>query len=380
MKNAKILFVDDEQKILDSMRRNLRKYNITTCNAPLEALKMVQQAARTGHPFAVVVSDYKMPKMSGLEFLIGVKGLSPNTVRVMLTGYSDNDTAIRAINEGSIFRFLTKPISTPQIVMVLNLCIEQYRLVIAEKELLRGTLSGSIKVLTEVLSQSNHEAFGMGERVKRTVKTLLKDLDLSNKWQIEIAAMLSQIGLTAIPADIITKVKNKEELKPFEEELYNKYPEIGAKLIANIPRLEPVSEFIKYQKRIHESSAPFGSKVINLALRFDEMLYQGVDPTVIIKTISKDEAIYGPTLIKTLENILKTTNFDHNTIALNISELKEGMIVNQDVFTNDNLLLISRGQEITNTALMRLYNYKESCGIKEPIVIINQSEPPVTSE
>lgn len=373
IKKARILFVDDEQNILNSMKRNLREYNVTTCNSPYDAIKMVKASVRST-PFAVIVSDYKMPKVTGLELLIAVKDVSPNTVRVMLTGYTEHDTAIKAINEGAIFRFLTKPTTAPDLKKVLNTCIEQYNLVIAEKELLKGTLSGSIRVLTEVLSHSNPEAFGIGERVKRVVRDLLDDVDFPNKWQIEIAAMLSRIGLTAIPAEIITKVKNRETLTSVEKELYDQYPEIGANLISHIPRLDQVSLCVKYQQDALNSAAPFGAKVLNLAIRFDELYFQGIEPLIILKQLSEESSLYGPTLIKQLEKLVLNITTDFNTVALHVNELQEGMIVDQDVFTSDNLLLISKSQEITKTALMRLYNYKRSCGIKEPIMVIKQSE------
>lgn len=368
-KQYKILFVDDEQNILNSMKRNLRDYNITTCNSPLEAMKLVNKVARSA-PFAVIVSDYRMPGVSGLDFLIAVKEVSPTSVRVMLTGYSENDTAIRAINEGAIFRFLTKPTNVQSLKEVLQVCLEQHKLIVSEKELLKGTLSGSIKVLTEVLSQSNPEAFGFGERVKRVVKYLIEKIEVDNKWQIEIAAMLSQIGLTAIPAEIISKVKNKIPLTSVEEELYKQYPEIGANLISHIPRLEEVSKCIRFQKNVNAPNAPFGARVLNLAIRYDEMLFTGTDPQAIHKTLSSDEIHYGPSLLNALQSLINEKGQSQNSVALHIAELSEGMIVDQDVFTKDNLLLISRGQEITSSALMRLCNYKRSCGIKEPIIII----------
>lgn len=368
-KQYKLLFVDDEQNILNSMKRNLRDFNITTCNSPVEAIKIVKKCARTS-PFAVVVSDYRMPGVTGLDFLIAVKEVSPQSVRVMLTGYTENDTAIKAINEGAIFRFLTKPTSAPLLKEVLQVCIEQHKLIVAEKELLKGTLSGSIRVLSEVLSQSNPEAFGLGERVKRVVKYLLDKIEVDNKWQIEIAAMLSQIGFTAIPAEIISKVKYNTPLNTLEEELFQQYPEIGANLISHIPRLEEVSKCIRFQKNVNAPNAPFGARVLNLAIRYDEMLYKGIDPQIILKSLSSDDIHYGPSLINALGKLIEETSDTQNTVALHISELSEGMIVDQDVFTKDNLLLISRGQEITSTALMRLYNYKRSCGIQEPIMIL----------
>jgi len=102
----KILLVDDDCNILDAYRRSLsREFLMETAVGGEQALKLLAQ----DDPFAVVVSDMRMPGMDGIQLLNTIKSQSPDTIRVMLTGNADMDTAIKAINEGSIFRFLNKP-------------------------------------------------------------------------------------------------------------------------------------------------------------------------------------------------------------------------------------------------------------------------------
>jgi len=102
----KILFVDDDANILAAFRRHLRKrFHFDTALGPEEGLKAVVEKG----PYAVVVSDLRMPKMDGIEFLTHVKEIAPDTVRMMLTGHADLHNTIEAVNEGNIFRFLTKP-------------------------------------------------------------------------------------------------------------------------------------------------------------------------------------------------------------------------------------------------------------------------------
>ena len=110
-------------------------------------------------PYAVVVSDMRMPGMDGIQVLTSIKGRWPDTVRVMLTGNADMQTAINAINEGSIFRFLNKPCSKEAMGKTLTAALVQFRLVTAEKVLLEQTLTGAVQVLTEVLSLVNPAAF-----------------------------------------------------------------------------------------------------------------------------------------------------------------------------------------------------------------------------
>ena len=150
----KILCVDDESNVLQGIKRQLRKqFHIDVAEGGQKGLEAI-----TGNgPYAVVVSDMRMPGMDGAEFLAKVKRCAPQTVRMMLTGNSDQQTAIEAVNKGSIFRFLNKPCSTEDLVAAISDGIEQYRLITVEKEVLEQTLGGSIKILSNVLALASPE-------------------------------------------------------------------------------------------------------------------------------------------------------------------------------------------------------------------------------
>jgi CheY-like chemotaxis protein len=366
--NNRILFVDDDENILASFKRNLRnKYDITTISSPLEALQVIKKNIKK--PFAVIVSDLKMPKMDGLEFLSNAKIISKSSIRVMLTGYADVDNAIAAINEGNIFRFLIKPCPPYELIKVLNACLEQYKLIKAEKELLMGTLQGSIKLLTDILSLSNREAFSRGERIKNTVKQILLHYPVKDAWQIEIAAMLSQIGCFALPEDILSKVIKNQPLNEEEEKLFKNHPKIGSSLVKNIPRLEMIAKMIYLQNLDKETTAPEGAKIINLAIYYDKMMQSGHNIHQIMTELNNKVSLYGSKLIKALELAVGTTD-GYLKRSLYIKELKESMRLDEDVLTIDNLLLLKKGQELNQASITRLQNYGKSCGVKEPIKVL----------
>ena len=104
----RLLFVDDEPRVLDGLHRMLHPYQnaweMTFLTDPREALDLVEEAR-----FHVVVSDMRMPGMNGIEFLTEIRNRSPETTRIMLTGHADIELAMRAVNEGEVYRFLTKP-------------------------------------------------------------------------------------------------------------------------------------------------------------------------------------------------------------------------------------------------------------------------------
>ncbi|MGE4537119.1 MAG: response regulator [Desulfovibrio sp.] len=137
---AKVLFVDDDQAVLDGVRRGLcRAYDVATALGPMEGLRTLDESG----PFAVVVSDLRMPDMDGVTFLRKVHEAAPEAVLIMLTGHGDLTTAMAAVNEGHIFRFLTKPCPTPNLSRALNAALDHYRLAATEKELLRVTLENA---------------------------------------------------------------------------------------------------------------------------------------------------------------------------------------------------------------------------------------------
>lgn len=119
----RILFVDDDSNILDGYKRQLRKqFDIETAEGGEKGLELV----RNNGPFSVIVSDLKMPGMDGNQFLAHVKEVAPESTRILLTGYADLRSAIEAINNGSIFRLLTKPCDRIDLVQTLENGIEQY--------------------------------------------------------------------------------------------------------------------------------------------------------------------------------------------------------------------------------------------------------------
>ncbi len=125
--------MDDEASVLEALQRQLRElYELTVTTDPKEAMKMVV----TRGPYDVVVSDLRMPGMDGVALLFSIRTLSPNTVRVLLTGHADVEAAVAAVNEGNIFRFLTKPCPTKALIRALEASVEQCRLQTAQRSLL----------------------------------------------------------------------------------------------------------------------------------------------------------------------------------------------------------------------------------------------------
>jgi len=364
-----ILFVDDEVNILKSFVRNLRsEFNVEICDKPEDALKMI----KAGKKYAVVVSDYNMPGMDGIEFLKKVHDAASDTVRVMLTGKADLNVSMKAVNEGHIFRFLTKPCEKSDLVKTLNTCIDQYKMIIAEKELLKGTLQGSVKVLTDVLSILSPKSFGKAERLKRYTGKVVKRIGLKNSWQVELASMLSQIGCAALPKDILEKSLSDTPLSKQEQAIYDTHPQIAHKLLSNIPRMNLVADIIVQLYEPMTDETAYSVKVLKAIYETDLMISGGLKEADAVYQLS-NSGKYDSKLVKAIEVAFCETE-GYIKKKLMISGLKENMIVVNDIKTNDGLLLLSKGQVFNDASISRLVNYGKSCGVAEPIDVMVPSD------
>jgi len=240
----KILLVDDDLNIIGGYKRNLRNYfHIHTATSPKTALQVLKE----NEDIAVIVSDFSMPEMNGIRFLTKVKEQLPDSVRMLLTGNADLSMAIKAVNEGNIFRFLTKPCDQETLKSSINQGIDQYKLITAEKELLGSTLRGSLKILIDVLTMVNPTNFSKSILIRNLAKKLLTRLHIRENWEIDIACLLSQIGCVGIPTEIIEKRHSGKRLTTEEEQLFMSQAQIGNNLLKNIPRLENIAFAIAMQ-------------------------------------------------------------------------------------------------------------------------------------
>jgi response regulator RpfG family c-di-GMP phosphodiesterase len=373
----KILFVDDDPNILAAFQRQLRKQ--FPMDTALGGVKGLDAVASHG-PYAVIVSDLRMPDIDGIQFLARVRRIAPDSVRMMLTGNADLQTAIEAVNEGNIFRLLTKP--CPQEVLTASLAagIRQHRLITAERELLEKTLSGSIKVLTGVLSLVNPEAFGRSSRITRYAKDIARQMQIKDVWLIETAATLSQIGYILLPQGVLTKLYRGNELAPDEAQLFNMHPFVASDLIANIPRMESVAEIISYQEKRYDGSGipvdsrrgqeiPLGARILKVILDFDTCEARGLSKSKAILKLKSEKGWYDQSVIAALEAVIGI-EAQYEVKPMMADELLDNMILAEDLYALDGRLLIARGYQINRTLRERLKGFADKPGIRQPVQVL----------
>lgn len=360
--NRKILFVDDDPNILSGYKRALRKdFDIYTAEGGLEAISIIKSESE----FAVIISDMRMPGMDGIQFLRQVKEITPNSVRMMLTGNADQQTAIEAVNQGSIFRFMNKPCPPELFAEAINAGLEQYRLITAEKVLLNETLNKSLQVMVEILSIVNPTAFSRSNRIKRLAKDIAVKLGIKNIWEIEIAAMLSQVGCVTVPEETLQKIARSEPLNERELQLYHQHPNIAHNLISRIPRMQNVAEIISNQTQLfgngHEGAiSKIGGNILKVVLDFDKLLDDGDLPHMALKELASRAGWYNPVVLEALKSLVNEAVEEFISIEVEVKGLKPGMILDRPVYSTKGILLLSEKQEVTFPLMMKLLNFAQT--------------------
>jgi CheY-like chemotaxis protein len=384
MMPEKILMVDDEPALLEGYQRILRgDFHIETAIGPQHALAAISANA----PYAVIVSDMQMPGMNGIEFLSRVKTISPDTVRVMLTGQRAIQTAMDAINENHIFRFLTKPCQKETLASALTAALKQFRLVMTEKELLDNTLKATIAALTEVLSLVNPAAFSRAQRLQRYVSHVVSSLKLRHPWRFEVAAMMSQMGCVTLDPHTIDALYAGAPLTPDEQASYDAHPAIGQELLKNIPRMEPIAWMIAHQNRPapveddianrDKAETRLGAEILHAALEFDEWLRKGKSRTEAGTLVARRNRHLDQKVFLALVE-LEPEKQDVAVRTCTLEELSPGMILDEDVRTGHGLLIAAQAQEVTPFLMQRLKNFHAKNAIQGTVRVSLPGPPHAT--
>ncbi len=369
----RILYVEDDTDTTAAFRTLYRRsYEIVTTGSGMEGMRVI----RKQKPFAVIISDMRMPGMDGIRFLQEAEYMSPESVRIMLTGAKDQKTAMDAVNEGHIFRFLVKPCPQERMMRTLADASEHYRLLIVERDLLENTLRESINVLVEALALSNPAAFRRTRRLQILADRLLDLIRPAKRWQYEVAVTLSQIGCLTIPESILEKDVNSLKLTPGEETVYYEHPRHGRKLIERIPRLERVAEIIALQMdpyknlRSHEmnNAVRLGASLLRVVTDYDRLIQHGLPPKNAVSKMSHQPELYNEDLLRCLRQI-DTPRPASSSQLINISDLENDMIIAKKVCTAKGLLVVPEGYKINDAVRARLKNFANGGLIEQTVRI-----------
>lgn len=380
----RILCVDDEPRVLAALTRQLhQRFAVSTAESGAEALARL--AAE--EPFAVIVSDMRMPVMDGAAFLAEARRQAPDSVRMLLTGQADLNDAATAVNKGGIYRFLQKPCPAEDLVAALLDGARQYELVTAERVLLSETLHGSVRALTEILALANPMAFSRASRAKDLVGGMLDELGVGERWAIEVAAMLSQIGAVTLPTEVAEKVYRGEPLAAAELAMVDRMPKVVEKLLGSIPRLEPVREILRLQHKHFDGSGqpsdgprgtalPLGARLLKIAVDFHVLEVKGLTAEQAVGALIGRHGAYDPELLARFGQRVSEDQRVREIRELRLEDVRPGMTFVEDVVLTNGLLIVAKGSEVSLPLLERLQNFAKNRSVREPVrVFLPRPEP-----
>ncbi|WP_417685705.1 HD domain-containing phosphohydrolase [Roseibium sp.] len=376
-----ILLVDADPKVRAAFERLfVGQYAVRSFDNTEEALKWLKENTNV----AVIVSCANLPGRGGAAFLKSTEAMSPHATRVMLTGEKSLDVAKQAINEAGVFMFLTKPCSQQELVSAIEACMNHHARVIHERTLLEKTLSGSVKLLIDMLSLFHSEAFRRTTVMRPQALKLARALGLKKTWELEMAVMFSPLGEALLPKEILARYRAAKTLTEPQRVILAGAPGQTRDLLKNIPQLERVAEVLYVSGRGFDGSGfpedgPTG-KDIPLTARIIKLLTDlwyaspenGIDAAA-FEALTINKRQYDPHLLEiaraTLleEHELDALHEDEVTLCY-IRALRPGDVLVDDILTDGtHELVLSRGHQLTRTTIRRLDQYNQVAGIRQPI-------------
>jgi hypothetical protein len=305
-----------------------------------------------------------MPEMDGATFLSRVRDQAPDAVRMLLTGHADIEVAARAINEGRIFRFLTKPCPPEEMTSALADAIGMHRLVTAERVLLQKTLLGSVKAVTNVLGLTNPMALGRTVRIRDRARRAAEEIGSDDRWHLEFAAMCSQLAAASLPNRIIYKLYHGETLSEAERDSLIDSMHAINHALADVPRLEPVTQTLEELTNLIGSHQGIGNenartnpnaRLLHAIIDLESLEASGRSFSEALATLQKRTAVYGEDVLKALVSLDPDTH-ETGTTRCAPAKLDDGMVLAEDLRTSDGLLLLPRGFELTPSSRKHIVN------------------------
>lgn len=276
----RILLVDDEPDNLALLYRTLRgKYELLKTTSPLEALKIIDD-----EKIDLVISDHKMPEMDGVEFLKRVYDKHPDTMRLLVTAYSDSEILINAINYAKIYRYIKKPYDPNELLLTVSNTLDYLSLKRDNENLindLKELFAGTVKAIVEAMDAKDSCRKGRSRRVTLYAEKTAEAMNLPQEQidKTELAGMLHDIGMISVSDEIMYKV---EKLTEEDWQEIRNHVNQGVKILADIKQLKDVVEIIKYHHEFYNGAGypsgikgeniPIGSRIIAVADAFDSMI------------------------------------------------------------------------------------------------------------
>ncbi|WP_372765797.1 HD domain-containing phosphohydrolase [Pseudoalteromonas sp.] len=412
----KLMIVDDEVEVLNALKRLFRKdYDVDIFSDPELAVKQLVDTT-----YAVIVSDMKMPKMSGAQLLSKAFEICPDTARILLTGYSDIDSTAMAINQGKINNYVSKPWSNDELRNVVLQAAEQFQLKQSVQRLevelkLKNDLlkqqnleleskveerTLSLSILNEKLKSANNrqrslfydvieminliieDTTGGGEgHVKRVAShcrmlAIAMGLEKNQVTQVYLAGLMHEIGKVSLTDNLAKSIEN--ELSRAELTEKQNHAVKGAEILQTVPHLKMIGTAVKHQYERFDGSGvpdhligsniPLASRILTVVNEFDKLVLGRIStqklsqPQAIDFLKKESKTFFDPEIVDVYIKLLNSEiSLEHHNIDLcvGVEMLEPGMHLSQDLLNKQGAVVLTQGTEITPTVIAKLKAYEK---------------------
>jgi response regulator RpfG family c-di-GMP phosphodiesterase len=413
-----ILCVDDEPNILSSLRRLFRTkgFQVRVAESGKAGLALLELEA-----IDLVISDMRMPEMDGAKFLEHVRARWPDTVRLLLTGYSDITSIIDAINRGEIYRYITKPWDDNDIVLIVRQALERKALeqekqrlealtirqneeltalnasletkveartaeLTVANEKLKTNFVTSIKVFSTLIEMRGGNLAGHSRRVADLARRIALKLALDSKLvqEIFVAGLLHEIGKVGFADELLSTPVAM--MKPPQLDAYRKHAAQAEQLLLPLQDLRSASEIISAQferfdgtgfpDRLSEDTIPIGTRILTLASDYDNMQIGTLTPSRLNPEEAKIIIIHGsgkrydPKVVAAFLDVLGGVPREEaereraREIAVVSGDMQVGMVLSRDLITPSGLLMLSADHILDNRLISKIRSFERSGGLQ----------------
>ncbi|MFO1427345.1 MAG: response regulator [Steroidobacteraceae bacterium] len=388
----RLLIVDDEPAICEALVRVLRLegYAISTARDGESALALLERSS-----FGVLLTDMRMPGMNGARLLAHVATQHPSTVRVLLTGHADLEAAVSAINEGQVFRYLTKPWDDAQLRAALREAFALHEQVVARTAQLAASnrqleerFAATLEVFASVLRTRLRQTAGAQRAMATLARELAEDFELDANGCDDVyrAALLCDLGKMSLPDEILRIPEG--QLSGPSLPAYRQHPVIAEATLALLPPLDRAARLIRhhrerydglgYPDRLMGESIPLGSRILAAVRDYEAALHGELTGHALGPAEARDRiengagSAYDPTVVNAFTRRLAAAageRGEDREVHLEVHMLREGMVVARDVSSPHGALLLREGARLDAHTIEILGRLSGSGGVAPQIPV-----------
>jgi response regulator RpfG family c-di-GMP phosphodiesterase len=368
-RDARILIVDDEAPNVLLLERMLSRAGFAHLTSTTDS-RLVREMVEESSPDLILL-DLHMPDVDGFGVLEALRPLLEVEYLPVLVLTADATRRVmeRALSGGAK-DFLTKPFDSTEVLLRIRNLLETRFLHRRERVLLEQTLEGSIRALVDVLSIVNPAGFSRALRTRDAVGTLLAHMGIESQWELEIAAMLSQIGSVVLPPAVVERHYYGKTLTHSDTVAVNGMAKVASRLVDGIPRMDGVARILMDQDRRfdgkgapadrpHGTDLPWGARILKVLLDLDILETRGLPPESAMEMVRSRTGWYDPEIVELVAEMREIEMNRRRIVEMDVKELRRGMVLAEDIRTTTDMLLVARGQTVTEKLLDRLRNSQE---------------------